>query len=120
MNLKKLNQLSSPLEIIEAKIISMKDYDPPVNEHGQIDDTPFKKFLKLKIGAKVMVTYNINISDSLVNGSTGTIVDIVKSNGYIQAILVLFDDENAGMIQIRNRVERRRVSISRILIQMNT
>ena len=99
MNLKKLNQLSSPLEIIEAKIISMKDYDPPVNEHGQIDDTPFKKFLKLKIGAKVMVTYNINISDSLVNGSTGTIVDFVKTNGYIQAILVLLDDENAGIVQ---------------------
>ena len=89
---KKLNQLPSPLEVIEAKIISIKGYDPPENKHGKIDDTPFMKLLKLKVGAKVMVTYNINIGDSLVNGSTGTVAEIVKSNGSIQSILVLLDE----------------------------
>ena len=98
-NLKKLNQLSSPLEIIEADIISTKGFKPPINDYGKIDDTPFKKFLKIKVGAKVMVTFNINISDSLVNGSTGTVVDIVKSNGTIQSILIVFDDEDAGLVQ---------------------
>ena len=97
MNLKKLNQLPSPLEVIEAKIISIKGYDPPENKHGKIDDTPFMKLLKLKVGAKVMVTYNINIGDSLVNGSTGTVAEIVKSNGSIQSILVLLDEEEAGI-----------------------
>ena len=47
MNLKKLNQLPSPLEVIEAKVISIKGYDPPENKHGKIDDTPFMKLLKL-------------------------------------------------------------------------
>ena len=50
-----MNKLSSPLEIIEAKIISTKGYKPPVNEYGKIEDTPFKQFLKLKIGAQLYV-----------------------------------------------------------------
>ena len=99
LNMKKLNQLSTPLETIQAQIISTRGYKPPINDYGKIDDTPFKNVLKLKIGAKVMITFNINITDSIVNGTTGTIVDFVKSNGCIQSILILFDDKDAGFAQ---------------------
>ena len=98
-NLKKLNELPSPLEEINAKIIAPRGYRPKISKHGTIDDTQFRKKLKLKIGARVMLTLNTIISDSLVNGSIGTLVDIVKKDGKIIAILIQFDNEEAGRIQ---------------------
>ena len=99
MNMKKLNELTSPVEIIQAHIIAPRGYKPKTTNWGTVDDTQFRKTLKLKVGARVMVTFNINISDSLINGSIGTVVDFVKSNEAIVAIMVMFDNEEAGLAQ---------------------
>ena len=57
-----------------------------------------KKVLKVKAGARVMVTTNIDVSDGLMNGVMGSVahVAIGKRTGDITLILVVFDNENVG------------------------
>ena len=52
--------------------------------------------LMFKIGARVMLTYNIDTIHLLSNGSQGEIIGIVKNENIVQSIIVEFDDENAG------------------------
>ena len=59
--------------------------------------------LKIKLGARCVLTWNINTVDNLVNGSSGTIVGIEKNrlskHNKVDAIMVKFDDTSAGLLQ---------------------
>ena len=54
--------------------------------------------LSLKVGARVMITKNINVSDGLTNGTMGTVTDIVldTTTAIVKMILVKFDYESIG------------------------
>ena len=54
--------------------------------------------LRLCVGARVMIMYNVDINDIIVNGSLGTVLGIrVSSTNLLNGeILVLFDDPKAG------------------------
>jgi len=54
--------------------------------------------LKICVGAKVMLTLNVDIEDKLINGSLGTvrIIDRVRNSKPNGIIYVEFDDEKAG------------------------
>ena len=54
--------------------------------------------LKICVGAKVMLTHNVDIEDKLINGSLGTvrIIDRVRNGKPTGIIYVEFDDERAG------------------------
>ena len=56
------------------------------------------KELKIKVGARVMITTNIDVSDRLTNGVMGTIVNIVKDEEEVnvKVILVKFDNSDVG------------------------
>ena len=55
------------------------------------------KELKIKIGVRVMITMNIDISDGLTNGVMGTIVNIIKDEEVnVKVILVKFDNSDVG------------------------
>ena len=58
---------------------SIKDFKPPISKTGAINNTPFQAKLVLKIGVKVMLTYNINPADGLVDGSRGEILGIIRN-----------------------------------------
>ena len=65
---------SSELFTFEAYIQhpTQKNYKPRV-KYGCIKDTPFQKTLNLKEDARIMLTFNISVSDGLTNGTCGTI-----------------------------------------------
>ena len=69
----------------------------PSLEYGKVKNTPCVNELRLKIGAEVMLTYNLDVCDSLANGSKGTVIDIIKtSTGKVRYIIVQFHDPEAG------------------------
>ena len=106
-----LNSLNDFLEEIAANMMYSKGYTPKTNENGLIDQTQFAKMLCLKKSARVMVIANVNIKDSIVNGSLGTVIDFVKvvsknEKGEdveeVRSIIVVFDDPETGLEQIAN------------------
>ena len=64
--------------------------------------------LKICVGARVMLTSNINTSDKLINGSTGEVKYILMprgGNNLVGSIYVKFDDPNAGNSLKNNRLK---------------
>ena len=75
----------------------IKSYQPHVNKDGSIKDTPLLSVVKLKENSRVMITYNVNLSDRIVNG-LGTVREFVyhSPENSVQAILIEFDDTDTG------------------------
>ena len=75
-----------------------KEINNPKLEKGTLNvkNTPLKHDLRFKIGCKVMLTYNLDVSDGLINGAFGTIVDFEEQNNKVITIYVEFDDKNVG------------------------
>jgi ATP-dependent DNA helicase PIF1 len=64
---------------------------------GNIINTPLQEILRIKIDAKVMLTYNLDVSDGLTNGAFGTIFGIEEdSRGEVSNILVEFSNPLCG------------------------
>jgi ATP-dependent exoDNAse (exonuclease V) alpha subunit len=76
----------------------IKSYQPHVNKDGSIKDTPMLSVVKLKENSRVMITYNIDLSDGIVNGSLGTVREFVYHGpeNSVQTILVEFYDTETG------------------------
>ncbi len=99
LNLKRLNELPGPVEIVEARTIhpSQKQFKPQISPDGFISETPFLSKLCIKINARVMLTFNSDTADGLTNGATGTVSGVLKnSRGLITTIFVKFDDLDIG------------------------
>ena len=52
--------------------------------------------LQLVAGCRVMLKYNIDVSDGLVNGATGKVLHIVLLANSVTTILVEFDNQDIG------------------------
>ncbi len=100
LNLKRLNELPGPVEVVEARTIhpSQKNYKPHVSSDGFINETPFLSKLLIKKDARVMLTFNSDTADGLTNGATGTVTGVLKnSKGLITTVFVKFDDLGIGV-----------------------
>ena len=69
---------------------------PRLNRDGSIYNTPLQYKLDLKVNAEVMLTYNIDVLDSLANGALGTVVGFETSNNKVKTILVHFKNVKVG------------------------
>ena len=94
-----------PHEMVTAEAINIhptiKDFVPFVNSRGNVgterNETPFRQNLEMKIGSRIMLTYNIDVMDCLTNGARGEIVAFVRSKaGIIEKVIINSDDECEG------------------------
>lgn len=99
-NMKKLHEIPGQPIILKAKCLYPKWYKPTISPFGTIDSTQFCNVLEVKRGARVMVTFNISIKDSLVNGLLGSVVDVVIDDKMeATAVIVSFDNVAPGADQ---------------------
>ena len=99
-NDKMINKLDSKLVTIPAIKNIPKGYPVTITEHGTIGTSQFMDKLSLKKGARVKLTFNVNTTDKLVNGSFGEVAGFeYDSSGNLQFIIVSFDDPSAGKLQ---------------------
>ena len=96
-----LNTLDTQLILIDATdeipndiLLSQSQIDAvkqrKMNETGNLESQ-----LKLKIGAQVMLTSNLDIDDRLVNGLVGTFKQIKCKNNEVSVVYVKFNDNDA-------------------------
>lgn len=67
-NCEKLNSVEC---VVTAQNVhpARANYQPSISIDGRINDTPFLNELKIKKGARIMLTYNIDTSDGRTNGA---------------------------------------------------
>ena len=74
-----------------------KSFKPKIDKTGRIGDTQYVDALNFKMGARVMLIFNIDVSDLLYNGSLGTIIGMEDDGkGSARVLIVKFDNPNAG------------------------
>lgn len=95
-----LLQLETRSNAIEAVKFYPKGRKPFVKPDGRIEDLNVLDVLTIKVGARVVMVFNVNSIDDLVNGSTGTIIGLeYDSKNNVECIIVRFDKESSGQLQ---------------------
>ena len=96
-NKKMLDTIDSPEVVLRAIHRPNKNIQiDPVK--GTIGKTNFVDVLKIKIGCRVTMVYNVRTLDGLVNGAEGTVVGLEKNKQQeIYAVIVQFDDKKTGL-----------------------
>ncbi|KAM9365022.1 ATP-dependent DNA helicase PIF1-like [Pholidichthys leucotaenia] len=61
-----------------------------------------REVVSVAVGARVMVTVNIDVSDGLANGVCGAVVGIESSGSSVHTIFIKFDSRRVGMQAIAN------------------
>ena len=111
-----LNDLPGELYLIEAseKIPDNCKYSlvliQAAQNQKQTNTGGLAKLLKLKSGAKVMLTVNIDIQDSLINDQIRIIRHIEFPHSSFCKLYVRFSDEQAGSKAMRSSCLRRQNS----------
>jgi hypothetical protein len=98
-NMVMLSQVPTPEYRSLAVIRSPLGHTPQTSKKGTVDSTNFRMELIIKVGARVMLVFNVNTCDGLVNGTMGTLLDVIKKGDSIDCIVVEFDQENSGSEQ---------------------
>ncbi|CAH1232472.1 PIF1 [Branchiostoma lanceolatum] len=103
-NLKHLTKLSS--KVFHIKAIDTKDLRTGLTNVAistkSRGNCALREVLSVAVGARVMVTVNVDVSDGIVNGAFATVVAIDSTGLDVQTILVKFDSDWVGQQAIAN------------------
>ena len=95
-----MEQINSELFEIDAinSHSNIPDFVPKIDvKKGTVGTTAYVQKLQIKAGCRVMMIDNIDISDSLCNGSLGTVRTILQDkHGMVAILMVLFDNPDSG------------------------
>ena len=95
-----LDQINNELVEIEAinSHSNIPKYKPRIHDkRGTVGTTAYVQNLRIKVGCRVMLIDNIDVSDCLCNGSMGTLKAILRDhNGNVQFLMIQFDVEDSG------------------------
>ena len=91
--------ISVPAKDHMPKNCNVSDVLKPQNRK-QSETGGLAVLLKVKVNARVMITTNIDLLDSLINGQIGTVKYISINQNEVNVIYVAFDDVSAGQIRI--------------------
>ena len=98
-NEKILSLLPGEYEVLSATNImeEKRNFNPRPDEvDGKVPNTPFIQDLYLKIGAKVIMKYNIDVFDGLANGAKGVVVDFIRKDKEVTHVIIQFDHQKTG------------------------
>ena len=100
-NEKMLESLTEPLHRINAldvlpKYVSASLIDKALNR-SQSQTGGLAGKLSIKVGARVMITSNIDVADRLSNGQIGTVHHIKLDGNKVSCVYVKMDDDCAGL-----------------------
>ena len=73
-----------------------RHYKPLISTNGFVGSTQFKNVLKLKVGARIMITNNIDVHDGLTNGAIGEVLGFRKNNDRVKEVIVKLNNPKAG------------------------
>ena len=99
MNNKRLQALDGDEYIVMAICYhkTIKNFNPPEGKAGEVLKTPFQRELRIKVGAKVMLTYNIDTCDGLTNGARGELMGVIlDTKRNILKLVIKFERESNG------------------------
>ena len=89
-----------------AKTHTRKCIKPQTDASGAIRNTPLQKILKLKVRARVMLTFNIDTCDGLTNGTFGEVIGFEFDEfNCMTKVIVEFDNEESGKEKRKNFLE---------------
>ena len=96
-----LNDMPGELFTIKARNMhrTIKNWKPQTDNAGCVKNTPFQSILKLKKGAEVILTLNVNTVDGLTNGARGVLLGVEKKNGAVSKLIVEFHNPDHGREQ---------------------
>ena len=87
------------------KTNKLRQFKPRTDPSGAISGTPLQKSIKLKVGAKVMLTYNIDTCDCLTNGAFGEVLGFqFNKDGSMKQVYIHFYNEDCGKEKRKNFV----------------
>ena len=89
---------------------TQKNYKPLIcQKEGTIGNSSFMDNLRVKLGCKVILIHNIDISDGLTNGQLGILVDVLRADdGTVIKLIVEFKNENIGK---KNRLNHPKLAL---------
>ena len=77
-------------------------------ERGRCSNAGLDYNIELKVGARVMLTTNVDVEDRLINGQIGTVAKIKMNrvSSKPEVTYVKFDDQHAGQVRISKSGDR--------------
>ena len=102
INEERLKEMPGEMKQFDTTILSKtgSNRKPTITNSGEIKNTMLQAHLKLKIGAKVMMTYNVDTIDGLTNGARGELigweVDESSPERRVKRLYVHFIEEKVG------------------------